>query len=445
MRLSPLAIVLSFAAPVFAHSPFLPLTGTDECHRCTHLLMAGERRSSGPKWNIHSDLPEVFLQPGVLYSTAPKLPPFKMADGEPVPDAMLVQENHGFTTIDDDFEVFLFHITQPGGGRSPRRLVVHAQNNGAEPITLNPRQVFISDGIIAAVHEIENTLGRRTMAEEWDRPLDTVTIAPGAGAIVAYSKQFGSGVNGPDQSANVNCFGIAAAEVLGDKAANLVVRTIAVPADPDLRQLNALAERLIAVGADSGEQVIDLSSPPSGCQLRRATGVFENFAWHADPLRFDVADLPGGHAIFQMALPATQSASCPAAQQTGPMLLHPPASRPDTVGNYMLDYFVPLEISNKGAEPRRVDLRFGKEDADIGLGWQILTGASAPTEEALLREPVRTEWAGPKQRKDLPDNTRSFVGTEGLSLEPGTTCHVLLRFRILGNSSVPFQFHLVAM
>lgn len=431
------SVVLSAPEPF---SPIIPL-GETECSRCDGYYLPGRVVPNQEiSYTIHSDLPEVFLSHGVLYSTNPILAPFNTNKGLPVPEAMRTQRNNNFKTVDGGFEAFLFHISY-GRDRSAR-LVVHVRNDGKNNVVVDPRQVIITDGIIGTVHEMESNLGRRVMEENWDRPLAAFEIEPGKSAVVAYSKMFGQSRNGPDSSSNVNCFGIVRVNVIsrGDPA-KLTVSTLAIPAEEDLSTLNQLAQAHLAVGAQSGESVLDFMTEPSGCALRRCAGVFGGFEWVGDPLTLNVDSLTTEPLIFQMGLPGTHAKGCEDARQTTDMLLHPPYTRPDSVGNYMIDHIVHLRLVNPTAETRKADIRFGKEKADIGLGYQILSGSNWMSDTDLRKAPVRTLWAGPKQNADLPDNTRSFFELDGgpVSLAPGESRCVSIRFMILGNSSLPFQ------
>lgn len=62
------------------------------------------------KWYIHSDLPEQFKSPGVLYATVPVLP---ASVADPLGLAVRTQADSGFAGIDGDFDLFVFHISQP--------------------------------------------------------------------------------------------------------------------------------------------------------------------------------------------------------------------------------------------------------------------------------------------------------------------------------------------
>lgn len=428
-------------------TPLVKLASSETCNNCENYFLPGMlEKSPHTRYTIHSDLPEILLTPGVAYTTEAVLPPFKTKDGQAVSQEMRTQENNGFKTIDNDFEVFLFHIAQPGDGTQPRRMVVYAKNVARATTTVYAKQAIITDGTIGTVHQMESTLGRRVLEEKWDKPLGRVTIKPGEGEIVAYSKQFAAPSNGPDSSANVNCFGIMRADVKAKWGSpDLVVYTILVPAAP-LKETKALAESLLQTGAQSGEGYINLNKKPSGCALSRACGVFPSFQWRSEPVILDVANLPED-LKFQMALPAVQVAGCPQARQTADLFLSQKTNRSDTVGNYMVDYRVRYVLINKARKSKKVDLRFGKEDADIGLAWQVaLDSKLLPADEAVNECPVRTAWAGPKQDADFADNTRSLLEFEGgvIPVKPNTAVYVSMRLMVLGNSSLPFQLGIVS-
>ncbi|MCC6548204.1 hypothetical protein IT570_13645 [Candidatus Sumerlaeota bacterium] len=451
----PTLILASLATIVTALEPSNPcdgkptppkhLTATVECSRCTNHLLPGRLwPAEGIAYTIHSDLPEMFSTSGVLYSTEPVRPPFTLKSGEPLGEEMRLQKNNGFKTIDGNFEVFLFHISQPGDGTAPRRIVVYARNVGKSGVAITPRQVIVTDGVIGTKHDMENTLGRRVLSESWDRPLGATSIEPGKGAVIAYSKQFSTGTNDADSSANVNCLGIVRADVASSEVAdapNLQVFIVAIPAG-ETSTMTTEAESHLATGAGSQEGVVDLASEPSGCQLRRATGVMHGCIFKNEPITIDVDQLVANPIAYQMALPAVQSKECPEARQTADFLLYPPASRPDSVGNYMMEYELRLHLINRNPTETRVfDLRFGKSDADVGLAWQIAPHFLNIPAAELKKEPVRTGWAGPKQLDDQND-TRSFLAEdEQIIIGPCEEDSVTLRFMILGNSSLPFQIH----
>ncbi|MEQ8819041.1 MAG: hypothetical protein RLY93_02270 [Sumerlaeia bacterium] len=430
------------------------LTGSASCGICGGFRLPGAREPHPEaKFDIHSDLPEIFTSNGVLYSTEAILPPFNLENGAPLSLTQRTQMNNGFTAIDDDFDLFLFHIAQPGDGGTPRRIVLYVENNGTAPVQVAPRQVIVTDGIIGTVHEMESTLGRRVLAGDWDQPLGTTTIPAGQGEVLAWSKRFSIIGNGPDSSQNVNCFGRIRVDVdpvgTATETPNLTAYLLAIPGVPDIGQNKAFAETFLEVGADSGETFLDLSTPISGCELSRATGVHEAFVWRGEPVRFDVNSLATlGPVRFSMALSDTQSNGCDEGQQTGPQLLWPNYAPADTVGNYMIEYRLALTLVNRSSAAHRAfDLRFGKTGADVGLAWQmaITDGESAPADGLVDKATVRTGWAGPNQSGDLPDDTRSFLAQDGgpITLAPCEVRTVGIRFLVLGNSSLPFTLSVV--
>jgi hypothetical protein len=125
------------------------------------------------------------------------------------------------------------------------------------------------------------------------------------------------------------------------------------------------------------------------------------------------------------------------------MLLHPPYVHPETVGNYLVNYEITLELVNTSSAPVELDLRFGKQDADIGLAWQVLSQDTK----------VYTAWAGKSKTHDLADNTHSLlVDPAGsttaqvgkLRLEPKLERTVVLRLAPLPSSSLPFALGILA-
>lgn len=424
-----------------------PLSSTAECNQCKHHFLPGiPIPSPYAKYAIHSDLPEILKTPGVAYATVPVLPPFTLNDGTPVTQEMRTQDNNGFETIDGPFEVFLFHISTPSDGSAPRRMVVYVENAGTRRTTLRGKQVIVTDGIIGTVHEMESTLGRRVLEEDWDTPVDKLILGGGEGGVIAYSKVFSAPSNGRDSSANVNCFGLARVDIDERRPADLNVYVVAIPGDVEPRDMADAAKALLNQGAQSGETYLDLNTKPEGCQLRRACGVFEAFIWQGQPLTMDSVALAEEPVKFQMALPEIQSAGCENARQTVDLLLSQKSNRPDTVGNYMVEYRVPLRLINKSEEKiYKVDLRFGKPDADIGLGWKVYEGDIPATEDQMAALPVRTGWAGPKQDTDMFSDERSFLETDGpILIPPCGVKWVELRFMVLGNSSLPFQIGMLA-
>lgn len=448
------------AAPVAAQpnacqetpSTLVTLRNSVACDLCGGRLLPGAAEPSREaRFTIHSDLPEIFGTPGVLYATTPVLPPFQTNNGTEVPLSQRTQTNNGFTAVTGDFEVFVFHITQPGDGSQPRRVAVYAHNRGTSEVTIQPRQVMQTDGVIANIHEMESTLGRRVLGDDWDRPIPTVTIPPGQGAVVGYSKTFGIIGNGVDRSQNTNCFGILRAAVMGDNP-QLDVYTVGVPATPreSLANITTKTRNLLTTGAKSNEDSIDLLTAPSGCQLRRVVGVFSSFRWRSERVTLDVGTLPAAPAqpiLFQMGLPWIQSRGCPTARQTQPMLLHPPYVWNDTVGNYMTEYRVDFRVINKGNRTRRFNVQFGKTGADIGLAWQVVTRRSGgpASDDDLIAAPVQTGWAGPFQEPRGSVLNRSFFPEgRGPVLGPCEGVDVAIRFIVLGNSSLPFTINALA-
>lgn len=421
-----------------------PLSGPQQCSKCEFHLLPGQLvPNDWHKYTIHSDLPEPFSTPGVLYSTEDVLPPMRTNDDVPIPRSMRLQKKNGFDTIDDDFEVFLFHISRPGDGSTPRRLAVYAENRGEGKVRLAPRQVMVTDGLIGTVHEMESELGKRVLGRSgpWDKPAgEVVELVPGEGKVIAYSKQFSAPRNTDDMSANVNCFGIVRAAVvpMDDKPTDLVVYTLGIPGGPP-ENVNAVAKEYLEAGAKSAETYIDLLSEPTGCQLRRVIGVYESFAWRADPMTLALNELPAEGIRFQMAAAQMQTTGCPDAGQTQDMLLYPPYVRPETIGNFMTEYRVPITIVNQNqTAPQAFDLRFGKGDADVGLVWEGNVETHLDGNTAGINIPLQTGWAGPKQEQDLPTDQRSFLA-EPVVLQPCGKAQVNLRFMVLGNSSLPFQ------
>lgn len=417
------------------------------CNLCRVLILPGalEPHPFVPYY-IHSDLPEIFKTPGVLYTTEAVLPPFNLNDGTPQSLAQRTQVNNGFTTIDGSFDIFVFHISSPGDGSQPRRVVVYARNDGTGSVTVDPQQVMQTDGVVGNVHEMESTLGARVLANNWDDPLGSMTLAPGQGRVIAYSKRFSILQNNSDASQNVNCFGRVRAQVTNPNFAqhptNIELFVVGIPASTNLATLDAQTVPYLTVGADSGEANINLAQPITGCALNRTCGVHANFVWRSDLVTIDLDELPTAGHQFQMALPAVQSGGCPTQRQTQDMLLRPNYAPPDTVGNYMIEYRMRFRFVNRSASNNRaVDVRFGKSDADIGLAWQLAqSSASLPTDALTDVAPVRTGWAGPNQAADLPDNTRSFLSQDGgtITLPPCGERYVTMRFLILGNASLPF-------
>ncbi len=394
----------------------------------------------GMKWSIHSDLPEKFLTEGVLYATIPELP--EDNSGNPLPQSVRQQVNNGFTSIDDDFEVFLFHISQPGDGSAPRRIVTWVENNGSEPVEITPRQVIVTKGVIENVHEMESTLGRRVFEEDWDTPISSFILQPESGAAVAYSNGFSGFGAGID--ANINCFGLIRTEVQknnpNDPEPSLDVYAVAIPFTSE-NLINSTTPSYLSFSALEDEGSIDLTIPPAGCQLSRATGTFQSFRWKSDEnILLNAASLPISGYQFQMATSQVQAVACSELAQTQDLILHPGYAPNDTVGNYMIEYRVDLRIANPDASNvRLIDLTFGKSGADIGLVYQVMEGSEMPDDATLSSQSVSTLWAGPNQSS----LTKSLLQNGLIRINPCEEKIVSLRFMVLGNSSLPFQLNVL--
>lgn len=185
---------------------------------------------------------------------------------------------------------------------------------------------------------------------------------------------------------------------------------------------------------------MDLRIESPACHLRRVAGVYRTFRWKG-AATVTAADLATTDVRFQMALPHAQAANCSDGVQTQQMLLSPPYVRPETIGNYMVQYLVHLTLDNtKGTEPQDFDLRFGKQDASIGLSWQVARGRLAADAPEWKTAPLRDGWAGPWSLNDLSDNTLPFV-EEPVRVGAGQSQTVSVYFTIAGTSSLPFQIH----
>jgi len=418
-------------------------SGSGSCSLCNDYILPGAvEPHPDTAYYIHSDLPEAFGSTGVLYATTPVLP---ASATNPLPLNVRTQVNNGFTSIDDDFDAFLFHISQPGDGTQVRRMTVYVRNDGTGPVTINPKQLMITDGVVGDVHEMESNLGRRAMNNEWDTPITSVTLQPGQGNIIAYSKQFPGFPNGSDRSANVNCFARVRANVNNpNPAANptrLTVYVVAINAAP-ISENRTRAEALLNVAAQNNETGLDLTRPPQGCELSRACGVVRTFQWRSDLVEIDAASLPANGYSFSMALPRVQTTACPTLRQTADMTLRPGFAPPDTVGNYMIDYRVHFRVINRDSTaPRAVDLQFSKSGADIGLAYKIGVSNTGLSDSALDAIPAVTSWAGPNQSAI----SKSFLGAQGGSVTV-PSCgerHIDLRFQVLGNASLPFSLQVL--
>jgi hypothetical protein len=387
----------------------------------------------------------------------PILPPD--SNGNPSLALRTQTSNGGFTHVPGDFDIFLFHLI-PGTCSpviSDKRIVIHVKNEGTGPIDVNAKQIIVTDGVIGTIHEMESTLGRRELADDWDTTAvgRIQTIPAGGSAVVAYSKRFRSDANNVDRSTNINCFGRVRCAVnnanAGTSPTLLHVSVVAIDGSVPVNStaLNNAANALLGQAARSGESGIDINTAPTGCQTRRAVGTYDTFLWNtpAGSLTLDASATTT--RTFQMALWQLASGGCPSGQQSITMRRYPGFTRPDTIGNYHVDYRVNVRLVNKSnTTTAAMDLRFGKSNADVGLAWQVATspgGSPFPTTATLLAAPVRTGWAGPNQT--ATGLTRSFLASDGgpIVLGPCEARNVSLRFLILGNSSLPFQIHAVPL
>lgn len=412
--------------------PLIPLGSPSGCDHCRYnLFPGGLEPHPDTQYYIESDVPERLLTPGVLYATVPVLPPDLL--GGPILAMRTQIVSGGFTAIDGDFDVMLWHTSSPGDGTQPRRIVVYVRNDGTGPVQVNPQQVMVTDG---GYTQMSETLGVRVMENDWDAPVGPVSLPAGAGNVIAYSKRFAASYNSSDTSANVNCFGRVRAAVTnadpGTHPTTLTVYVIAIPG-ANVNQNKSLAESLLDQGAQSGEP-FDLNTPPSGCANRRATGVMETFVWRSSLLTLDAAALSAGGERFRMGMADINTQTCPEGRQTAEMILHPGYVRPDSVGNYLKDYRVTLRLINTDRfAPRTVDVTFEQPSAQIGLGWQMVIGGAAAADAAVDARPVRTGWGSA--------TAYSFFAQDGGPLEigPCEERYVTLRFEILGGSSLPFD------
>lgn len=405
------------------------------CQQCQFSTLNGTfEPKPGSTYMVHSDLPERFLTEGVLYSTEPVIP----SNGAPL-SLRTQTATGGFTDIDASFDTFFFHTTSPGDGSAPRRIVVYVKNTGTANATVTPKQVMITDGVVGTLHEMETNLGNRVLGNLWDTPVGATVIAPGQGAIVAYGKRFGASSNSSDTSANTNCFGKVNVAVSGTSP-KLKVYVIAI-GNGAISENKTRAEALLNTGAQTGEGSINIAVAPTGCELRRCVGVHDSFVFRSNPtIDVDAVGTNGG-AQYQMALSDLQSATCGQARQTVPMLLYPGYARPDSIGNYMVDYRVNLRLINKSTvNSKVVDLGFTKPNADMGLTWKVAQGTSAPSDTTVDAAAVRSKWVGPNQTARFA----SFLTDDGgpITLGPCSERVVAVRFMILGNSSLPFSLYM---
>ncbi|HRX84419.1 MAG TPA: hypothetical protein P5572_05305 [Phycisphaerae bacterium] len=418
--------------------PPTPLGSPSGCDHCLNSLLPGTLEPlTATRYYLESDLPEKLLSTGVLYATVPVLPPD--SSGNPALAMRTQISTGGFTTIDDDFDVFLWHTSSPGDGSQPRRIVVYVRNDGTGAVELDPLQVMITDG---SINVMGANLATRVLLDDWDTPVGTTVLAPGAGEVIAYSKRFAASSNNADQSANVNCFGRVRASVTNAAPAthptDLKVYVVAIDSAP-IAQNKSRAEALLGTGAISGDP-FDLDVPPSGCANRRATGVMDSFVWRNASTTIDAADLVGDGIRYRMAVADLNSQTCPAGRQTQDLVLRPGFVRPDSVGNYMKDYRITLRVINTDpAVPRGLDLGFTQTGAMVGLAWRILVSDTPPTDGDVDSQPVRTGWAGASA--NLLE--RSLLESDGgpIEIAPCTEKYVAVHLLILGNSSLPFDLH----
>ncbi len=438
------ALATLFTIATSAHAQFClenppaltPLGSPSGCDQCLYNALPGALEAHpATSYYVLSDLPETFTSTGVLYATTPVLPADR--SGNPILAMRTQVTTGGFSTLDDSFDVLLWHTSSPSDGSAPRRIVVYVRNDGTGPVLLTPRQVVTTDG---TYHGMSNTLGQRMLANDWNTKVAPLTLAPGTGDVVGYGKRFAAATNTSDTSTNPNCFGRVRVTVQNSDPLNhpthLTAYVIAI-GSANASQNKTLAEALLTTGATNGDP-FDLNTAPSGCEVRRATGTFETFIWRAQTPTLDVASLPAGGQKFRMALWQNGSQSCPLGRQTADLVLRPGFVRADTIGNYMVDYRVTFRFINRSATaPQAVDLRFGRTSADIALAWQVSTGASAPTDATVDACPVRVAWAGSNQ----PTLDYSLLTSDGgpLVIPPcGERC-VAVHFLILGGSSLPFD------
>ena len=429
-------------SPLFAQNPALPpkLSSEAPCSKCGGYQLAGHLiQSPRADYRIDSDLPEIYTTNGVLYSTAPVLPPMKTMDGVDIPEAMRRQQNAGFTAIDGSFEVFLYHLSQNHAKGETRRIVVYAKNVGTGAAIVAPQQAIFHGPNAGQPGSVESRLGEAVMTEHWQpTAVEPVEIAPGTGAVVGYTKTIGAAEEGPDTSKAVFVTGTVRAAVSGNNP-KLQVSVVAIPGDTPRGLFGAAAAMLLGVGAQSGEGNMDMLIPPPECHVRRVVGTAKNMMWQSDPVTLDVATLPAEGIPFQMALPKVQSVGCEAARQTADLLLHPPYVHPDSVGNFQMEYLVTLALANSGKAPHNADLRFGKEDQRVGLAWQLVAASEATPLEALEEQPVSIGWAGKGTEGLVAPAYDASMLKAPLTIAPGAKQVVTVRLMVLGTSSLPYQ------
>jgi len=448
-RLPFLLVVALLSAVASAQSNLTPVSGRNDCGAgCDGFLLPGQLvPSPRTAWRIDSDLPEIFRGSGVLYTTAPVLPPFNTAKNGALDEAMRTQRNLGFEAIDGSFEVFLYHLLEGISGGETCRIVVYAQNTGTEDVTISPRQAIFHGPNAARVGSVESKLGEAVLAERWEHPILSNTIPPGFGAVVGYTKRLGARRETDDETPARFVTGILRAEVQssGDAKPSLVVSVVAIPGSDDITGLSGAVAPHLEHGAESRESM-DLSIVPPQCHVRRVVGVARNVMWETKELEVDLATLPGQKVGFPMAMMAVQSVGgCESTRQTADLALHPPYVHPESIGNYMMEYHVTFKLTNSSKVRRVADLLIGKKDQKIGIACQIASGAEALDLAALVQQPVQSIWAGKgSEGAAEPDFTRTLLPSGPLAVKPGETIYLNARLMVLGTSSLPYQLYLTS-
>jgi hypothetical protein len=457
------------------------LESSRSCDRCAGYLLPGRIEASPETvYRVDSDLPEMFMSTGVLYTTRAELPEFLTKDGKAVPREMRVQRNAGFVGLDQSFEVFVYHMSFPGPDEAPtsptsptsrreRRVVVYAKNVGSAAAVLKPRQAMEAHGTMAKADGPESRLAYRVMEDRWERVMDGVRLEPGKGDVIAWTPRLSvKGGKGKDETESDFVTGVVRVEVEAPKADEgnppptpslgagasrhgvFEVSVIAIDGAVEAEDFASAAEALLHVGAWSAEGAMDLTIPPPECHVRRVVGVSKNFLWRSENVRLDATRLDERGVSFLMAAPGIQTLQCPQAKQTQDLLLSPGFVHAETIGNYMQEYMVTLTLVNPSAAAKMVDVRFGKQDADVGVAWQVDVGDAAATREALMDYPTLVEWAGGWRKDDLPDNTRSFFMNDSarneaqwIEVPAKGEKTVTIRMMPVGTSSLPFEVRVV--
>lgn len=429
------------AEPVFLD--MTPISGEEPCNRCEGVPMPGQIIPSNETvYRIDSDLPELYFSNGLLYSTQAVLPSFLTNEEKEVGEDMLTQRNNGFETIDDSFEVFLYHLSKNHEPGEQRRIVVLATNNGEEAAVLNPRQSIYHGGNAGRPNSVESKLTRDVMSETWAIAYPEVQIEPGESAVISYTKLLGQGPETLDTTKEVFITGIVRsdAKTVSGGPVDLEIAVVSIPDSPaDQEIMTELAVEWKETGANSGEEWMDETIPPPECHVRRVVGVSKNAIWQSEQIVVDVAKLPADGIDMPMATPIVQSQGCPEIRQTADMILHPGYVHPDTIGNFMMETHVTLGFTNSGTMPRTVIPAFGKDDARVGLGWQAAIGPRIYTLEELSTLPVQIGWAG-KGARNVAEETpflRPFL-PDPITVAPGETTVLSIRCMVIGTSSLPY-------